>query len=92
MPDGGVHADPESVRKLARALAAYQRDVAQAGKSVQGALASADWHDRQKQQFEQRYRDLQHSIDRFMATEVATMVRSLNELARRLDEIRAMRM
>ncbi|MGH3276547.1 MAG: hypothetical protein ACRDNZ_19740 [Streptosporangiaceae bacterium] len=92
MPDGSVNADPESVRKLAGALARYERDVAAASRSVQAALASANWHDRQKQQFEQRYRDLQRSIDGFMSSEVQAMARSLNELTQRLEEIRRMRM
>jgi hypothetical protein len=91
MPDG-VHGDPESVRMLASALARYQRDVSTAGRAVNAALARANWHDRQKQQFEERYRELQHAIDRFMATETQTMIVRLNDLARRLDEIRSMRM
>lgn len=92
MPDGAVNADPESVRKLASALTKYQQEVAQASRSVQRALASANWNDRQKQQFEQRYQDLQRSIDRFMSAEVQAMVKSLHVLAQRLDDIRRMRM
>ena len=34
MPDGGIHADVESVRMLAGALARYQRDVSTAGRAV----------------------------------------------------------
>jgi hypothetical protein len=92
MPEGGVHADPESVRMLAAALTRYQRDVSAAGRAVTAALARANWHDRQKQQFEERYRELQHTLDRFMATEAQSMTARLNDLARRLDEIRSMRM
>jgi hypothetical protein len=91
MPDGGVHADPDAVRALASALARYQREVNTAGRAVTAALARANWHDRQKQQFEERYRELQHGIDRFMATEAQSMIVRLNDLARRLDEIRSMR-
>lgn len=92
MSSDGVNASPGDVKKLAAALTRYQRDVGAAGKAVQGALNSANWHDRQKDQFEARYRDLQKTLDRFMSTEVQEMVKSLNELARRLEEIRSMRM
>lgn len=90
--DGGVHASPDDVRKLAAALGKYQQEVSDAGKKVRGALSAANWHDRQKDQFEARYKDLQRSLDRFLATEVQTLAKSLSELARRLDEIRSMRM
>ena len=92
MPDGGVNAKPEDVKKLAGALAAYQRDVAAAAKKVQGALNGAHWHDGQKAQFAARYKDLQKTIDRFMSGEVTSMTKYLNELARRLEDIRGMRM
>lgn len=92
MATDGVHARPADVKRLADALTTYQTDVAVAARKVQGALNAADWHDRQKDAFEARYRDLQKSIDRFLSGEVATMVKSLKELARRLEEIRSMRM
>ena len=77
---------------MAAALSNYQKEVNAAGKRVQSALCAADWNDKQKDGFETRYRDLQKSIDRFMSGEVQTMVKSLNELARRLEDIRSMRM
>lgn len=92
MSHDGVHASPEDVKKLAAALTSYQKDVVAAGKRVQSALGSANWHDRRKDQFESRYRDLQKTLDRFMANEVQDMVKSLSELARRLEDIRSMRM
>ena len=92
MSNDGVNASSEDVKKLAAALSKYQSEVLSAAKQVQSALGAANWHDRQKDQFEQRYRDLQKGIDRFLSNEVQSMVKSLNELARRLDEIRSMRM
>jgi hypothetical protein len=88
----GVNASPADVRKLAAALAKYQQEVSAAGKQVQSALGAANWNDKQKARFEARYRELQKALDRFMSGEVKTMVQSLNELARRLDDIRSMRM
>jgi hypothetical protein len=92
MAKDGVHASPEDVKRLAGALSTYQKDVATAARKVQGALSAANWHDGQKDKFEARYKDLQKSIDHFMSGEVTDMVKSLNELARRLAEIRSMRM
>ena len=92
MPADGVNANPEDVRKLASALGVYQQEVVASSKRVRGALNSARWHDRQKDAFETRFQQLQASIDRFMNSEVQAMVKSLNELARRLDEVRNMRM
>ena len=69
-----------------------KQDVSAAGKQVQSALGAANWHDKQKASFETRYLELQKAIDRFMSGEIQTMVKSLNELARRLDDIRSMRM
>lgn len=88
----GVNASPGDVMKLAIALAKYQSDVAAAGKAVQGALNGAHWHDVQKDLFEDRYRSLQKTLNQFMSSEVQEMIKGLNELARRLEEIRSMRM
>lgn len=87
-----VNASPADVRKLATALTAYRQDVLSASKKVRGALGSANWHDSRKSQFESRYQDLQKRIDGFMSGEVDQMVKQLNDLARRLDEIRNVRM
>ncbi len=92
MSNDGVNASPHDVKRLATTLAKYQSDVVAAGRAVQSALSSANWHDLQKDQFESRYRDLQKTLDRFMSTEVQEMVKSLNEFARRLEEIRSMKM
>ena len=92
MANDGVNASPQSVKQLASALLTYQKEVTAAGRQVQGALAAANGHDGQKDKFEARYKDLQKTIDRFMSGEVAGMVKGLDELARRLAEIRSMRM
>jgi hypothetical protein len=87
-----VNADPESVRGLARALARYQREVADAGRRVRGALTDARWKDPQKDDFERHYQDLQQKLDRFMEREVQDMIKSLNRLAGQLEEILDKRM
>ena len=74
------------------AEAARQRREAFLSRRTQAALGAANWHDAQKDKFEARYRDLQRSIDRFMSGEVTGMITGLNELARRLAEIRSMRL
>ena len=87
-----VNANPEDVRKLSSALKRYQSDVRSASRQVQHALSGARWHDPQKDKFEARYQSLQKSVDRFLGGEVDDMIKALNELARRLDDIKAMRM
>ena len=87
-----VHASPQDIRKLAAALGSYRQEVSAASHKVQGALGSANWHDSRKSQFEGRYRDLQKQIDRFMSGEVDTMIKNLNQLASKLDEIRNIRL
>lgn len=92
MANDAVNASPTDVRKLASALGAYKNDVAAASKRVRGALGAAHWNDSRKTQFESRYKDLQKRIDGFMSAEVDQMIKQLNDLARRLDEIRNIRM
>ena len=87
-----VNASPADIRKLAAALGSYKQEVAAASRKVRGALASANWHDSRKAQFDSRYQDLQKRIDSFMSGEVDQMVKTLNDLAHRLDEIRNIRM
>jgi len=92
MSNDMVSASPADIRKLAAALNAYKLEVAAASKKVRGALGSANWNDTRKAQFESRYLDLQKRIDSFLSGEVNQMVKALNEMARRLDEIRSIPM
>lgn len=92
MANEAVNASPADVRKLAAALGSYKQEVAAASNKVRGALGSANWHDSRKSQFEARYQDLQKRLDGFMSGEVDQMIKQLNELARRLDEIRNIRL
>lgn len=92
MPDDTINARPEDVRKLALALDRYRANVKNASKDVRKALDAAYWHDSRKDQFEARYRDLQKHVDGFLGTEVDQMVKQLNAYARRLEELRSMKM
>ncbi len=92
MANDTVNASPADVRKLATALGTYRHEVVSASKMVRGALGSANWNDSRKVQFEARYQDLQKRIDGFMTGEVDEMIKQLNDLARRLDEIRNIRL
>lgn len=87
-----VNASPADIRKLAAALNAYRQEVTTASKRVRSALGSANWHDGRKAQFESHYQDLQKRIDTFMSGEVDQMVKALNDLARRLEDIRSLRL
>lgn len=87
-----VNASSADVRKLASALKQYKDETKQVGRRVDGAINSANWQDSKKDQFVSRYRDFNKQIDRFMSAQVDDMIRSLNDLARKLDEIERMRM
>lgn len=87
-----VNASSKDVRKLASALKQYKEESKQVGRRVDGAIRSANWRDRNKDQFEARYRDFTKQMDRFMSTQVDEMVKSLNNLAQKLEEIERMRM
>jgi uncharacterized protein YukE len=87
-----VNASSADVRKLASALKQYRDETKKVGRRVDSAINSANWRDAKKDQFEARYRDFSKQIDRFMSAQVDDMVRSLNDLARKLEEIERMRM
>ena len=87
-----VDASAADVRKLAGALRRYRDDVKNAGRSVESQMGSIRFDDKKRQQFEQRFRDHKKQVDRFMSSEVDAMVKSLDELARKLDEISRLRM
>lgn len=87
-----VNANPADVRKLAAELKRYQDEVRQAGKQVQNALGAARWQDDQKDKFAFKYNDLQRQVERFTGAELEQMIRYLNQLASKLDEIKRMRL
>lgn len=87
-----VNASSADVRRLADALRRYEEDVKQVSRRVDGSIRSANWRDKKKEQFEARFRDHQKQIDRFMSSQVQDMVRTLNDLARKLEEIERMKM
>lgn len=87
-----VNVSSTDVRKLASALGAYKHEVEAASKRVQGALNSAHWHDPQKQRFEARYRDFQRSIGGFLNGEVDAMIKALDDLARKVEEIQRVKL
>jgi hypothetical protein len=87
-----VNASPADIRKLAAALGAYKLEVSTAGKKVQGALGFANWHDPQKDKFEAHYRELGKHINGFLNGEVDAMIKNLNTLAAKLDEIKSIGM
>lgn len=87
-----VDASPTDLRKLAASLVRYKKDVSDASARVRGALRAANWNDARKTQFEVGYHDLQIRMDRFVSAEIDDMIKRLNDLARRLDDIRQVRM
>lgn len=86
-----VHANPGDVRKLAKSLQQYEQKVVDASKQAQKAIDRANWNDRQKSQFEERYRNFHKQTNSFVATQVRDFVKSLNALASDLERARSRR-
>jgi hypothetical protein len=91
MSSDGVHADPKDVRKLARALQDFELKITEISRQGQRAIDSANWHDRQKEQFAARYRDFNRQTSRFIGNEVKQMVKQLDQLARDLEQAQSRR-
>ena len=86
-----VNADPADVKKLAAELEKYRQRTHEASKQARDAISRANWHDRQKQQFEERFRDFQRQADRFVDGQVQEFVKQLRALAHDLERARAHR-
>ena len=87
-----IHVTAADLRKLASALERYQTKVTEETRAVHRALDAANWHDRKKDQFTARYRDFERQVNRFLSGEVQQMTKSLNELARQVEQLKGMRM
>lgn len=86
-----VHADPNDVRKLAKALQQFERQITLVSRETLRAIDRANWHDRQKDQFVARYKDFHKKTNGFVGGEVKQMVKALNNLALQLDRARSQR-
>ena len=87
-----VQASSREVRQLASGLKRYQNEMKQATQAAQKAIAAADWHDKQKDQFVARFRDHNKQVNRFVDDQVNDMVKLLGQLASKLEEIERMKM
>ena len=86
-----VHADPNDVKKLAKALEQFEQRVLDISKQTQKAIDQANWKDGQKDRFESRYRDFHRQTQNFVGGQVKDFVKQLNALAHDLERARARR-
>jgi ABC-type transporter Mla subunit MlaD len=86
-----VNADPNDVRKLARALQQYEEKVTELTKQTQRAIDQANWNDGQKERFAARYKDFNNQTNRFVSGQVRDFVKSLNALAADLERAKGHR-
>lgn len=86
-----VNADPNDVKALARELERYQQQISEINKRAQQAINRARWNDKQKQQFEQSFRNFQQQTDRFVGSNVRDFVKKLNALAHDLERAKSHR-
>jgi len=59
---GGVHANPDDLRRLQKAVDAAEQEVTQALRKLQRALQSADWKDAARTNFEQQLNQATSSV------------------------------
>lgn len=86
-----VHADPRDVRRLATALQRFEQRITQISSETYREVGRANWHDRQKDQFEARFKDFHKKTNTFVGNEVSAMVKSLNSLAVALEQAQSQR-
>jgi hypothetical protein len=91
MSSDHVHANPDDVRKLARALQQFEQKVTEVSKQAQRAIDQANWHDGQKDRFAARYKDFNNQTNRFVGGQVKAFVKSLNALAADLERAKSHR-
>jgi len=87
-----VNVKPEDLKRLEKALERYQQAVKDAGKQVQNELNRVQWHDRQRDAFEARLKDIDRTVQRFFDGDVKLMRSYLNDVYRDLEQLRARRM
>jgi glycyl-tRNA synthetase beta subunit len=86
-----VNVRPEDVKKLAKSLERYEQVIKQANKDAAKAISDARWDDGQKHKFDARFRDFQRRTNGYVEGEVRQMVKSLHQLASRLEQIQQQR-
>ena len=67
MMTGRVHANPEDLRRLRRAIDEAQRQINDAVRKMNSALARADWEDSARRNFEQQFAATTSTLKRFDA-------------------------
>jgi hypothetical protein len=87
-----VNASSQDVKRLAGSLKRYQDEMKQASQAAQKAIDAAHWHDKQKDKFVAGFQDHRKQVNRFVNDQVNDMIKSLNLLASKLEEIERMRM
>jgi hypothetical protein len=80
-----VHADPNDVKMLARALHQYEQKLMEITKQTERAINSANWHDHQKEQFSNSFKDFQRQTNSFIGNKVRDFEKKLNALAHDLE-------
>ena len=62
---GRVHANPEDLKQLRRAVDRSQQDIKEAVSNLRRALEKCDWQDPVRRQFEDRVNELTQNLGKF---------------------------
>ena len=80
-----VHANPDDLRRLQKAVDAAQQEINEALKKLQQALNNADWHDSARDAFENQLKSASSSV-KVTTTKLAELTPILSRHIRALQD------
>jgi uncharacterized protein YukE len=87
MPE--VHADPDKLREFAKVLSSSSQQFEQLARQLQRSLDRTGWKDRERERFEQDFKQTLRSISQFSDRLKSEYVPQLQKKAEALDRFRA---
>lgn len=86
MPE--VHADPEKLKQLAKALTSSADQLQQVARTLSSALNNSGWHDAERQKFEQDFKQTVRTLGQFTEKLKSQYVPDLQRKAAALEQYR----
>ena len=83
---GGVIADPEKLRQLARTMGSSADQLQQVARNLTQALDSSGWDDAERQKFEQQFKQSLRSLTQFTELLKSQYAPSLQRKAAALEQ------
>jgi uncharacterized protein YukE len=84
---GGAHANPDDLRRFARSLRNFSKEIEAQLNRLNGEFRGLDWKDDQQRRFEQEFQKSTASMKSFLHS-IENYAPALDRKARALDEYR----